>query len=259
MTAATFTVTPGTQKYTAVPAVSIGGTGVAHATLAGVSPSVISSTIVIDNPGASYTTAPGITFSGGTTSGTGTAPTGTGNATSFQLVGVKMTAAGSGYSSAPTLALSSGTGAASVQLASVTLASTTKIGGSGNITINSPISGTGSAGLNKVGAGTVTLGGACTYTGATTVSAGTLALSGSATLASASSITIVQGAAFDVSGLSSSTFTLGSGATLTASGAGTTLATASTIKGAVGGLVDLGSRPISLTFTPATFDGRPVT
>lgn len=54
-------------------------------------------------------------------------------------------------------------------------------------------------GLTKLGAGTLTLHGANTYTGATTVSAGTLEYTGSATQ-NLSSLSIANGAALDVSG-----------------------------------------------------------
>jgi fibronectin-binding autotransporter adhesin len=64
-------------------------------------------------------------------------------------------------------------------------------------------------GLNKLGAGTVTLNKANTYKGPTTVSAGTLALSASGSLASTAPITIAGGAAFSVT-----TFTLASGQVL---------------------------------------------
>ena len=67
-------------------------------------------------------------------------------------------------------------------------------------------------GLTKLGAGTLTLSGANTFTGPTLISAGTLALAGSGSIASSTSIGIAAGAALDVSGIGG--YTLGSGRTL---------------------------------------------
>jgi autotransporter-associated beta strand protein len=245
VTAASFTITPGTQLYTAVPTITISGPGGYNATatcsLAGPSPSVISSTINLTSPGAGFTGAPTISFANGTKSGSGTAPTGTGNATHFQLMGVHITNPGSNYTSAPTLALSNGTGAAATaQLASVNLASTSSVGGPGNIVINDPITDSGTfSGLTKVGAGTVTLTGANTFAGGIEVSGGTLALTGNGSLLP-SSITVDSGTTFDVSGLGS----------LSQIGV-------STINGAPDGTVALGaaSQPVTLDFIPATFNG----
>jgi autotransporter-associated beta strand protein len=66
------------------------------------------------------------------------------------------------------------------------------------VSYNGVISGTG--GLVKDGAGTMTLIGANTYTGGTTINAGTLALSGSGNLASTGAVSIAGGAGFDISG-----------------------------------------------------------
>ena len=58
---------------------------------------------------------------------------------------------------------------------------------------------TGAGSLQKTTAGTVTLSGANTYTGATTITTGTLALSGFGAVSSSSSVTVGNGATFDVS------------------------------------------------------------
>ena len=110
----------------------------------------------------------------------------------------------------------------------------------------------GSGALVKTNSGTMTLGGANTYTGNTTLSAGVLALGGTGSISNSTAISIAAGATLDVSAISS--FALSGNTTLSASGAGTTTgSTAATIKG--GATVSLGSQPITLTFTPTAFNG----
>jgi hypothetical protein len=95
-----------------------------------------------------------------------------------------------------------------------------------------------------------------TYTGATFISSGVLALATNGSIGNSTNLSIAAGATFDVSGLAASTYTLGGGATLTASGTGTGMGTsAATINGAVGGIVSLSSQPLALTFTPTSFNG----
>ncbi len=77
-------------------------------------------------------------------------------------------------------------------------ANTLTVGGASHVTQNGIISGTG--GLTKDGAGTLTLAGASTYTGATTVNAGTLLLSGNERIADTSAVTVASGATFNVNG-----------------------------------------------------------
>ena len=101
---------------------------------------------------------------------------------------------------------------------------------------------TGPESLTKAGPGVMVLNNAAnTYSGPTTVSAGTLALAGSGSIASSPSIVIAGGAAFDVSGLSS-TFALGSGQTL-----GNSTSTAM-LKGSAG----TGSGIVSLIYASGT-------
>ena len=153
--------------------------------------------------------------------------------------------------------------------------------------ISGPIVGSGS--LTKlqtsVAPVTTTLGGTNTYTGYTIITGGTLAvglggvgaisnsagisvgtgaklqLNAGASLGSAVNISLATGGFFDVNGLGAgTTYTLGSSATLNASGTGTgSGSTQSEIHGNVTGTVSLGTRPISLTFTPTTFTGTDTT
>lgn len=78
---------------------------------------------------------------------------------------------------------------------------------------------TGAAALRKVGAGALTLAGACTYTGPTTVSAGKLVLSGGSLTGSA--VTVSGGAGFGGKGNVTGNVTFSAGSTLlSAPGAG---------------------------------------
>jgi autotransporter-associated beta strand protein len=151
--------------------------------------------------GIGYTSSSGLTFSGGT----GTGATFTFN-DSFALNAISMTAAGTGYTSAPIVTSSSGASfAGTAAISSLSLTGTNnQIGGDGNLTINSAIGQTATgAGFAKIGSGTLTLSSTSTstYTGATTVSSGTLVVNGNI---STSSLTTVNG-----SGILSGSGTLG--------------------------------------------------
>ncbi len=138
------------------------------------------------------------------------------------------------------------------------LASSTGIGGTGTDTptidltgaltiiqtnVNTTFSGViASAGgnLTKTGSATLTLAGANTYTGSTTISAGTLVLAATGSINSTASINIAAGATLDVSAQAS--YALGGSTSVSASGT----ASPATING--GTSVNLGSRPITLTY-----------
>lgn len=74
--------------------------------------------------------------------------------------------------------------------------------------------------LQKAGASTWTLTGVNTYTGPTAINGGTLKLSGAGSIASSSSITVANGATFDVTGVVDG-YTIGSSAAQTLAGRGT--------------------------------------
>ena len=174
VTAASFGITSG-GSYTTKPTATITGGGGAGATVTLVfnatSPFSITG-FTITNAGAGFTTAPTITLSGGV----GTAAVLTTNASNFCVGGLTMTAAGSGYTGTPTFTFDGISQTATATRTSVALASATSIGGTGDMTIGAAIS--GAQPLTKVGAGTVTLAGVNTYSGAvgTTISGGTLKL-----------------------------------------------------------------------------------
>jgi fibronectin-binding autotransporter adhesin len=134
--------------------------------------------ITIINPGSGYDAAPIITFVGGNSSASGAVVgSATGNANNFTIVGMNTTATGSGYTSAPTATLvnngGSGTATLTSVIGSLTLQSTSSIGGNGgNINLALPI--TGAGGFTKIGSNTVTLSGVNSYGGGTTVNGGTL-------------------------------------------------------------------------------------
>jgi autotransporter-associated beta strand protein len=177
VTAASFTITGGTTVYSAAPTVAISGGGGTGATATAVLTGGIVSGITITKAGTGFTTAPAIAFSGGTVTTAGTNPSGTGNATNFTVSALTLTATGSGYPTTPAVTFGSGTGtSATAQLSSALLTAASSIGGAGNLTVSSAIS--GAFALEKTGTGTVILAGANTPS-ATTINAGRLALSGS--------------------------------------------------------------------------------
>ena len=104
-----FTIAGGTERYSAAPAVAISGGGGTGATATAVLTSGAVTSVSITNPGNGYTTVPTIAFSGGTVSTAGTVPTGTGNATHFVVSGITMLTAGTNFTTAPSLAFSGGT------------------------------------------------------------------------------------------------------------------------------------------------------
>ncbi len=172
--------------------------------------------LAIDNPGSGYTVAPTGINKNTSTAGAGTL-TVTFNATNFKVTGVTLTAAGSGYTGTPTYTFGSGSATpGTLVLSSVTLASDSSVGGTGNIAIGAVVGESGGARtLTKVGAGVLTLSAANTFSGATTVSAGTLLATnttGSATGTGA--VTVSATGTLGGSGTVSGTTTISTGGTI---------------------------------------------
>jgi len=107
-----------------------------------------------------------------------------------------------------------------------------------------PISGVGTFLVG--GAGPVFLFATNTYTASTIVTNGTLVLTNTGSINNTPQISLWGGGTLDVSGLASGTYNLSASTALEAEGAGGT--NMAVINGAVGGTVNLGSRPISLAY-----------
>ena len=143
--------------------------------------------ISVNNPGNGYTSLPtGYTRA----TGSGTNATFTFN-NNFAVAGIRTTALGSDYTSAPTITTTSGSGlVATANVSSVSLTGTNNsIGGAGAMTIKSAISGA-SGGFTKIGAGRLTLSASNSYTGATRISEGILEIGSTGRIDTTSGITI---------------------------------------------------------------------
>ena len=110
----------------------------------------------------------------------------------------------------------------------------------------------GTAALAKSGAGTVTLSGINTYTGATGVNVGTLALAGSGVIAGSSGVTIAAGAGFDISATTAgaSIQNLNGAGGVTLGGKTLTVTNAGTFSGVIagsGGLTKTGAGTLTLS------------
>ena len=109
--------------------------------------------------------------------------------------------------------------------------------------------------LHVAGPGTVLLSQPGNYAGKWSVDAGTNQLGVAGGLGTGANLNINAGAVFDVTPLGATTYTLDTKA-LSANGTGTVVgSTASTIMADPGATVDFASKPLTLTFTPASTSG----
>ena len=164
------------------------------------------SSIDLSSGGSGYIGAPFVLISGG--SGVGATASAQINFTSGVVTNILISNPGSGYASSDTLTVTFVGG-----------------GGSGAAASTPVLAANASGGLIKSGAGTLTLSGANTYTGATTVSTGTLALGAGGSIVS-TNINVAGGATLDVSVIG---FALGGSQSL--SGSGMVTGSVSTVSG----------------------------
>jgi len=128
------------------------------------------------------------------------------------------------------------------------------VGSNGSSTTYSGIYSRAGAQLIKEGAGTFTLSGANTYTGATTVAAGTLRLgSANERISNSSALIVAIGATFDLNGRSETVASLAGAGTITSSSAGAvTLTNGGTTTTAFSGIIQNGSGTVALTKSGAS-------
>ncbi len=153
-------------------------------------------TIPVATGGAGYVMPPQAAIS----DSTGTGATAYATVSGGQVTGIVVTCPGRNYT-APTVTLAGGGFTTAATLSPATVLANA------------------SGGLAKQGSGTLTLTGACTYTGTTLISAGTLALTNNGSITSSTNVNVAFGAILDVSKTTSGALTLTSGQTLTGSGA----------------------------------------
>ena len=161
---------------------------------------------------------------------------------------------------------SAATSGATITNGSLTGASYAASNATGDAVINAALLANGAIGFTKTGNGRVTLGGANTYTGATTVSAGTLAAGSSSAFTGLNALAISGNATFDLNGynatFSGDVTTAPATVTITdnAAGAGTStirfLQTSATTITTPTLIVDGPSRKVAVTFSNANGDQR---
>ncbi|WP_411826985.1 autotransporter-associated beta strand repeat-containing protein [Luteolibacter sp. AS25] len=199
-------------------------------------------TVSITSTGSILTTS-GITINGGTLSVDGAG----GNAIADTMA-ITNNTSGSFTLTGSDETIGSISGAGDINLEDNTLTT----GGDGtSTTVSGVISGAG-GGLTKAGAGTLTLSGSNTYTGATTINTGTLTASNSTALGNNSAVTVSGGGTLNLTTDLSIGSLAGSGAvtmnanTLTAGGDGTSTSFAGIISG-TGGFTKTGAGSLTLS------------
>lgn len=112
LTTASFTIVPGTKTYSVAPTVTISapGSGGTPATATVVLTNGLVTGIQMTSNGTKYTTAPTLTFSGGTQLVAGTEPTAVGNSKNFCVTSIAVTANGSGYTTPPVVTVAAPVG-----------------------------------------------------------------------------------------------------------------------------------------------------
>lgn len=210
----------GTNNYS-------GGTTVAGgSTLLAANTGALGTGAITDNGTLAISTTNSVTLANAI-AGTGTLFVGSGTQT---LTGTNSYSGGTTVSAGSTLQVGNGGTSGSLGTGSVTDNGTLTFNRSDSVSLGNVISGSGS--LGQTG-GTLTLTAANSYTGATTISSGTLALTGSGSIAKSSGV--ADNGTFDISGIT---------------GASTTIAA---LSGA--GVVNLGSKQLTITAGSGAFSG----
>ncbi|NLQ17935.1 DUF4347 domain-containing protein [Marinomonas sp. M1K-6] len=130
---------------------------------------------------------------------------------------------------------------------SVSLGYSLTVGNASSTTFSGVISSIGTYGINKVGAGTLTLSGANTYTGSTNVSAGTLVASGGSAIADSSALTVASGATFELDSFSYEAVGSIAGAGSIVGNGGTLIVGGNNASTTFSGVISEGSEALALT------------
>lgn len=120
---------------------------------------------------------------------------------------------------------------------------------------NTVSGGAADAVLHVTGPGTVLLPYSANYAGKWSVDAGTNQISTQGALGTGANLNVNAGAVFDITPMGATSYTLDTKA-FSANGTGTAVgSTAATVMADASGIINFGSKPVTLTFTPASFSG----